>query len=126
MIDRSAAFHEKNSVNIADSGCGICFAYGFKLIADRPWNELIRYKPGNRQTGIFKSGGCAVPRLFELQKTMKSQNRVLETRFDSNSGEESLVIDERSRHSSTRVVEEKLHRLNRLQLGSFATEEYLH
>lgn len=52
-----------------------------------------------------------MPRLSDLQSMFKSQNRIADTRFDRNSGEESIVIDERSRHSSKRLVEEKLQRL---------------
>lgn len=65
-----------------------------------------------------------MPRLFELQRTLKPQHRTVETRLDSNSGEESLVIDERSRHSSVRVVEEKLYRLTLSGAGSFASDDY--
>lgn len=52
-----------------------------------------------------------MPRLFELQRTVKPQTRAVETRLDTNIGEESLVVDERSRQSSIFVVEEKLNRL---------------
>jgi hypothetical protein len=64
-----------------------------------------------------------MPQFSDLQRLLKSQSRRIETRFDRNSGEESLVIDERSGRSSIRVVEEKLQRLIRFQSVAVASGE---
>ena len=52
-----------------------------------------------------------MPRFSDLQRMLKTPNRLPETRFDRNSGEESLVVDERSHLSSARIVEKKLQEL---------------
>ncbi len=67
-----------------------------------------------------------MPRLLELQRTVQPQNRTVETRLDTNVGEESLVIDERSRQSSTFVVEEKLNRLGLCGLSPRASTAFQH
>ena len=67
-----------------------------------------------------------MPRLLELQRTVQPQNRTVETRLDTNVGEESLVIDERSRQSSTFVVEEKLNRLGLCGLSPCASTTFQH
>ncbi len=67
-----------------------------------------------------------MPRLLELQRTVQPQNRTVETRLDTNVGEESLVIDERSRQSSTFVVEEKLNRLGLCGLSPCASTAFQH
>lgn len=53
-----------------------------------------------------------MPRLFELERTAEPRKRMLETRLDTNFGEESIVVDERSRQSSVVIVDEKLYRLS--------------
>ena len=67
-----------------------------------------------------------MPRFFELQRTVKPQNRTAETTLDTNVGEESLVIDERSRQSSVFVVEEKLHRLTPIGFTPCASTTFQH
>ncbi len=67
-----------------------------------------------------------MPRLFELQRTVKPQNRTVETRLDINVGEESLVIDERSRQSSVFVVEEKLNRLTPTGFRPYVSTTFQH
>ena len=52
-----------------------------------------------------------MPRLLELERTATPRNRLVEPRAETNVGEESIVIDERSRRSSAVIVEEKLYRL---------------
>ena len=64
-----------------------------------------------------------MPQFSDLQRLLKSQTRRIETLFDRNSGEELLVLDERSGRSSTRFVEEKLQRLILFQSGAVASGE---
>ncbi len=52
-----------------------------------------------------------MPRLFELERNAVTKFRIIEPRAEANVGEESIVIDERSRRSSLVIVEEKLNRL---------------
>lgn len=52
-----------------------------------------------------------MPRLFELERNTVTKFRIVEPRAEANVGEESIVIDERSRRSSLVIVEEKLNRL---------------
>ena len=54
-----------------------------------------------------------MPSFVELQRRIKSQGKIVETRLDSTAGEEALVVDERSRRSCSRMVEDKLGRLTR-------------
>ena len=52
-----------------------------------------------------------MPTFVELQYRTKSQSRILEARSEHLAGEEALVIDDRSRRSCARAVEEKLESL---------------
>ncbi len=52
-----------------------------------------------------------MPTFVELQRRTRSQIRILEARGDYLAGEETLVIDDRSRRSCVRAIEEKLESL---------------
>jgi len=54
---------------------------------------------------------------------LKTPNRVPETRFDRNSGEELLVIDERAHLSSARIVEKKLQDLTLFRIRGATSGE---
>ena len=84
---------------------------------------LLDFGTNQRRTGTLQYGECCMPQFSDLQRLLKSQSRRIETRFDRNSGEESLVIDERSGRSSVRVVEEKLQRLIRFRSVAVASGE---
>ena len=64
-----------------------------------------------------------MPRFSDLQRMLKTPNRVPETRFDRNSGEELLVIDERAHLSSARIVEKKLQDLTLFRIRGTTSGE---